>query len=116
IFTDIHNTFVEIEWEIEEEAVREYDYVYDQIVSIGEVLSTKIVSAYLNENNIKNTWLDVRNIIQTDNTYRNAKIDWALTEELAQRNIFPMLSQQEQSIIITQGFIGSSSELFTTTL
>jgi len=116
IFTDIHNTFVEIEWEIEEEAVREYDYVYDQIVSVGEVLSTKIVSAYLNENNIKNTWLDVRNIIQTDNTYRNAKIDWALTEELAQKNISPILSQQEQSIIITQGFIGSSSELFTTTL
>jgi aspartate kinase len=115
IFTDIHNTFVEIEWEIEDEAVREYDYVYDQIVSIGEMLSTKIVSAYLNENGTKNTWLDIRNVIQTDNTYRNAKIDWQQTEQLAQKEITPLISN-EKSIVITQGFIGSSSELFTTTL
>jgi len=111
IYTEIHNTFVEIEWEIEEEAVREYDYVYDQIVSVGEMLSTKIVSAYLNENGTKNTWLDIRNVIQTDNTYRNAKVDWEKTEKLAQS-----LISNPQSLIITQGFIGSSSELFTTTL
>jgi len=116
IFTEIHNTFVEIEWEIEEEPVREYDYVYDQIVSIGEVLSTKIVSAYLNEVGIKNKWQDVRDIIQTDNTHRNAKVDWELTTDLAQKIITPLLNQKEQAIIITQGFMGSSSELFTTTL
>jgi len=116
IFNNIHNTFVEIEWEIEDEAVREYDYIYDQIVSVGEVLSTKIVSAYLNEIGIKNTWQDVRNVIQTDNTHRNAKIDWALTEELAQKEITKKLKSEGQSIIITQGFIGSSSELFTTTI
>ncbi len=114
IFNEVHNTFVEIEWEIEDEAVREYDYIYDQIVSIGEILSTKIVSAYLNEIEIKNTWKDVRNIIQTDNTHRNAKIDWTLTKELSQKEI--KLLDNEQTIIITQGFIGSSSELFTTTL
>ena len=111
IYTEIHNTFVEIEWEIEDEAVREYDYVYDQIVSVGEMLSTKIVSAYLNENNTKNTWLDIRNVIQTDNTYRNAKVDWKKTEQQTQS-----LISNQQSLIITQGFIGSSSELFTTTL
>jgi len=115
IFNEIYNTFVEIEWEIEEKPTREYDYVYDQIVSVGEILSTKIVSSYLNEIGIKNKWQDVRNIIQTDDTYRNAKIDWKLTEELCKKNLQYPISNQ-QSIIITQGFIGSSSELFTTTL
>ncbi len=115
IFTDIHNTFVEIEWEIEDEAVREYNYVYDQIVSIGEILSSKIVSAYLNENGTKNTWLDIRSVIQTDNTYRNAKIDWQQTEQFAQKEIQEKI-KKGNALIITQGFIGSSSELFTTTL
>ena len=116
IFTEIHNTFVEIEWEIEDEATREYDYIYDQIVSVGEMLSTKIVSAYLNDTGIKNTWQDVRDVIQTDNTHRNAKVDWELTEALAQKEIVKKLESADQTIIITQGFIGSSSELFTTTL
>lgn len=115
IFTEIHNTFVEIEWEIEDEAVREYDYVYDQIVSVGEMLSTKIVSAFLNENGTENTWLDVRNVIQTDNTYRNAKVDWEVTEQFAKKEIQAKFDKG-QKVIITQGFIGSSSELFTTTL
>lgn len=116
IFNEIHNTFVEIEWEIEEDANREYDYIYDQIVSIGELLSTKIVSAYLNEIGLINSWQDARNLIQTDNTHRNAKVDWELTELLIPKVISPLLNRKEQSIIITQGFIGSSSELFTTTL
>ncbi|MGB0882255.1 MAG: aspartate kinase [Vicingaceae bacterium] len=116
IFNEIHNTFVEIEWEIEDEAVREYDYVYDQIVSVGEVLSTKIVSAYLNSIELKNKWQDVRNLIQSDNTHRNANVDWELTEKLIQKDIVPQFSSQEQTILITQGFIASSSELFTTTL
>jgi aspartate kinase len=115
IFNEIHNTFVEIEWEIEDEALREYDYIYDQIVSVGEVLSTKIVSAYLNETGLENTWQDIRNVVQTDNTHRNAKVDWQLTEELAQKEIQNKI-EKGQSVIITQGFIGSSSELFTTTL
>jgi aspartate kinase len=116
IFTDIHNTFIEIEWEIEDKPTREYDYIYDQIVSVGELLSTKIVSAYLNEVAITNKWVDIRDIVQTDNSYRCAKIDWKLTEELTQKIILPQFSTEEQTIIITQGFIGSSSELFTTTL
>lgn len=116
IFNEIHNTFVEIEWEIEEEAVRDYDYVYDQIVSVGEVLSTKIVSAYLNDVGVINKWQDVRDIIQTDNTHRNAKVDWELTTDLTQKILLPQLDKERQTIIITQGFMGSSSELFTTTL
>lgn len=116
IFNEIHNVFVEIEWEIEDEPTREYDYIYDQIVSVGEMLSTKIVSAYLNEMGIQNTLQDVRDLIQTDNTHRNAKVDWELTESLIHKTIAPQLKKSSQSIIITQGFIGSSSELFTTTL
>ena len=116
IYYEIHNTFIEIEWEIESEPTREYDYIYDQIVAVGELLSTKIVSAYLNEIAIKNTWLDVREIIQTDNTFRNAKINWTLTEQLALKIIQPVVAKKEKTIVITQGFIGSSSELFTTTL
>ncbi len=116
IFTEIHNTFVEIEWEIEEEPTREYDYVYDQIVSVGELLSTKIISAYLNNININNTWQDARDLIQTDNTHRDARIDWKLTEDLIQKNLASKFNKDNQNVIITQGFIGSSSELFTTTL
>ena len=116
IFNEIHNTFVEIEWEIEDEPVRGYDYVYDQIVSVGEVLSTKIVSAYLNLIGLKNKWQDVRNLIQTDNTHRYANVDWDLTEELIQKDITPQFNGEEQTIFLTQGFIASSSELFTTTL
>ncbi|MCB0401118.1 MAG: aspartate kinase [Flavobacteriales bacterium] len=114
VYTDIHNTFVEIEWEIEDAPVREYDYVYDQIVSVGELLSTRIVSAFLNESGLPTTWLDARNIIQTDNTYRNARINWEATEKAAQDNI--RTESGRQNIFLTQGFIGSSSELFTTTL
>jgi len=116
IFNEVHNTFVEIEWEIEDDPVRGYDYVYDQIVSVGEILSTKIVSAYLNSIGLKNKWQDVRNLIQTDNTHRHANVDWNLTEQLIQKDIIPQFKQEKQTIIITQGFIASSSELFTTTL
>jgi aspartate kinase len=116
VFEDIHNTFVEIEWEIEDAPTREYDYVYDQIVSVGEIISTKIVSAYLNSIGINNTWADVRNIIQTDNTHRDARVDWELTEKLAQEKLTTFFNQSTRNIIITQGFIGSSSENFTTTL
>lgn len=119
IFEEIHNTFVEIEWEIEDVPTRDYDYVYDQIVSVGEIISTKIVSAYLNHVGVNNTWADVRNIIQTDNTHRDARVDWELTEKLAQEKLalFCLPEPVEgRKIVITQGFIGSSSENFTTTL
>ncbi|MCB9360115.1 MAG: aspartate kinase [Flavobacteriales bacterium] len=116
IFEDIHNTFVEIEWEIEDAPTRDFNYVYDQIVSVGELLSTKIVSAYLNSENIITNWIDARDLIQTDNTYRDARIDWELTENCTTKKLIPLFDNEKQSIVITQGFIGSSSELFTTTL
>ena len=116
IYEEIHNAFVEIEWELEEEPVRSYDYVYDQIVSVGEIISTKIISAYLNLIGIQNKWVDVRNVIQTDNTHRDAKVDWELTESLAKKEFIFNTTSSSKSIFVTQGFIGSSSENFTTTL
>ncbi len=110
IYNELNNTFVELEWAIEDEPTHSYNHEYDQIVSMGELISTKIVSAYLNDNNIKNQWLDARGIIQTDNTYREGRVDWDLTLKLSEN-----LSKQK-GIILTQGFIGGTSENFTTTL
>ena len=68
IYEDIHNTLVELEWAIEDEPTHTYDCEYDQVVSVGELLSTKIVSAYLASAGVKNKWWDVRDFIKTDNT------------------------------------------------
>ncbi|WP_304068634.1 aspartate kinase [Pedobacter glucosidilyticus] len=113
VFDELNNTFVEIEWIIEDEPQDEFNFIYDQIVSIGEILSTKIVSHYLNTVGINNKWLDARSYIQTDNTYREAKINWEKTEKLIAQGIPPILKEQ---MAITQGFIGNTSENFTTTL
>ena len=114
IRNEADNCFMEIEWVIEEEPSREYNFIYDQIVSQGEMLSTKIISAYLKTINLENIWLDARDVIQTDNNYREAKINWKLTEELMQEKI-PAL-HNNSNLIISQGFIGGTSENFTTTL
>lgn len=112
IFEEIENAFVEIEWQLEDDAVGTFDFEYDQMVGIGEILSTKIVSAYLNYKMVENDWVDVRGLIRTNNNYRNAQIEW----EETQRLISNYDSRRNKSITITQGFIGSSSENFTTTL
>lgn len=113
IYNDVANTFVEIDWLIEEEITDSPDYIYDQIVSIGEVISTKIVAAYLNETGLKAKWLDARNFIQTDNNYREGNVNWEKTEAAVQQELLPLL---DHFIGVTQGFIGGTSENFTTTL
>jgi len=114
IYTDLENTFVELYWAIEDEPTHGFDFEYDQIVSMGEVISTKIVSAYLNEVGVINKWIDARGIIQTDNTYREGKVDFDLTESLVKKEMEPLY--KTISILVTQGFIGGTSENFTTTL
>ncbi|MFV0304650.1 MAG: aspartate kinase [Moheibacter sp.] len=86
-----------------------YDFVYDQVVCCGELISTKIVSEYLNKVNNKNTWLDVRDFIKTDNTYREGKVNWQLTEA-------KFKELETGKFYITQGFLGSDPNYFTTTL
>ena len=116
VYAEVNNTFVEIEWAIEEEAHRDFDFEYDQIVSVGELLSTKIVSAWLNFSKIQNGWKDVRDFLQTDNTYREGKVNWLLTERLAKEQLLPFFDCNDNGLIVTQGFIGGTSENYTTTL
>ena len=110
VFDTVNNLFVEIEWALEDEPRPEYPYEYDQIVSIGELVSTTIVSFYLKEIGVENNWLDARDVIKTDNQYQQANIDWDLTTQLINKLV------QKDKLTITQGFIGCTSENFTTTL
>lgn len=114
VFDELENVFVELLWGIEDEPSGSYNYHYDQIVSQGEVLSTRIVSAYLNQLGVNNTWFDARNVIQTDNTYREGKVDYDLSATLAKTQLVPAL--EKNGCVVTQGFIGGTSENFTTTL
>lgn len=92
-----------------------FGFYYDSIVSAGELVSTKIVSAHLNESGINNSWLDVRTVLKTDSTYREGKVDWMQSSALAHDIVIPLL-KGENSIVLTQGFIGCDSENHTTTL
>ncbi len=105
--------FTEVEWMLHDKPVRDYDYYYDQVVCVGELLSTAIVSHFLNESGIRNEWIDVRDIIRTDDNFRDATIDWAYTGEKVQSKIRPMLADR---MVLTQGFIGATDENESTTL
>lgn len=113
VFDDVANTFIEIDWILEDKPHPDYDFNYDQLVSVGELVSTKIISAYLNLAGLTNEWIDARGYIQTDNTYRDGQVDWKKTCNAIQ-NTLPELLQKK--IVVTQGFIGGTSENFTTTL
>jgi len=110
----LNNFFTEIEWLLHDKPVRDYDYYYDQVVCIGELLSTSIVSHYLNEIGIKNKWVDVRDIFRTDDNFRDAVIDWGFTEERINSQIVKLFNGAD--IVLTQGFIGSTDENESTTL
>jgi len=114
IFSLVNDTFVEGEWVLEEKPSEDYDYMYDQIVSMGELVSSKIVAAYLNKVGLKTAWLDARDVIATDNTFREGWVNWDKTKANTQKIAAPMLAAG--GFILTQGFIGSTSENFTTTL
>jgi aspartate kinase len=109
VYNTVNNLFIEIDWVLEEEPNLEFSYDYDQIVSVGELLSSNIMSAYLKECGFSNIFLDIRDVLKTDNSHQNANIDWQLTEKYANENISSFPS-------VTQGFIGCTSENFTTTL
>lgn len=106
--------FTEVEWLLHDKPVREYDYYYDQIVCSGELMSTSIVSHYLNEAGINNKWVDVRDILRTDDNFRDAKVDMNFTQKKIASNILPLF--KETNIVITQGFIGATDENESTTL
>jgi aspartate kinase len=110
---EVNNLFVELEWILEEEPDENKDFIYDQIVSLGELLSTRIVEAYLRANGLKTQWIDARSYLKSDNQYREAEIDWELSSTLIKDELPKIL---DNNIIITQGFIACTSENYTTTL
>ncbi len=110
----LHNTLVEPEWAVDGTPEYGYDKVYDQVCSCGEVISTKIVSAFLAEKGISNSWLDVRDVIKTDETWREGKVNWELTQANCDAVLQPHF--KNNNIIVTQGFIGGTLENYTTTL
>lgn len=113
-FDLLNNAFVELEWILEDKPHREYDFFYDQIVSLGEIFSTIIVSGYLNYKEIKNKWLDAKDIIKTDDYYREATVNFELSANYCNSTLTPLF--QQENIIITQGFIGVNDENYATTL
>ena len=110
----LNDWFVEAQWCVEDEVHEDYDYDYDQLVALGEMFSSCLVSHYFRYRGLPLSWFDVRDAIRTDNRYRDAGVDWSLTRELVQEKLLPKLEGEQ--IILTQGFIGGTSENFTTTL
>jgi aspartate kinase len=106
--------FTEVEWLLHDKPSKQFDYYYDQVVCVGEMLSTCIVSHYLQEVGINNTWIDVRDVIRTDDNFRDATIDWKVTEVKTNELVKPLFI--ENNIVITQGFVGSTDENESTTL
>ncbi len=110
IFKDLNALFDEINGFLKRNKSPDYDFVYDQLVCYGELLSTTIVSTYLKHKGLLNTWHDLRNYLKTNTQYREGKVDWELTMRNLNRSI------PKKGIQITQGFIGSDPNGFSTTL
>ena len=114
IYNTIDSIFEKLEQKFEAGFSDNHSFEYDQIVSLGEVLSSHIVSAFLMENGFMVKWMDARKIIRTDNYYQEGNVDWQKTEELVQNRLINEF--KENDILLTQGFIGHTPEGFTTTL
>jgi aspartate kinase len=104
----------EVEWLLHDRPVRPFDYYYDQIVCAGVLMSSVILSTALKQAGIKVHWTDVRDVIRTDDQFKNAQIDISFTQQQIDRLIRPALSSAD--ILVTQGFIGSTDENESTTL
>jgi len=118
VVNDIKHVFEEIKIILNTFNGNEFGYLYDQVVSLGEVLSTKIIAAYCNETGVNAEFKDARGLIKTDNTYREGKVNWNVTEYLIHQSLDPIFQDAggNSKVVVTQGFIGQSSEGNTTTL
>ena len=110
VFEALNNQFADLEYFLSHNKSPNYNFVYDQIVSYGELISTTVLSHYMNFMNIQTQWIDVRNFVKTDSNYRDAEVDWELTQNNISKNV------KRQILNITQGFLGSDENNFTTTL
>jgi aspartate kinase len=111
---ELQNIYAEADWILHDKPVREYDYYYDQLVCLGELMSTTLFAHYLKADGQNAAWLDVRDIVRTDNTWREAAIETVYTQQQCTQIISPLLHQKD--VIITQGFIGCTDENESTTL
>ncbi|MFO7979135.1 MAG: aspartate kinase [Bacteroidales bacterium] len=116
----LDQTFLHLQRYIEEKPGTSYNFEYDRIVSTGEMASTQIVSAYLHHCGIDHQWYSAPKLIITDGNFRDAHVDWILTEQAVKKGLGPYLRPAKDSgkppIILTQGFLGGTSQGFTTTL
>ena len=110
IFKKVSDLFNELNSFLKRNKSPDYNFVYDQVIGFGELASTLIISHYLNEIGLKNTWLDVREYIKTDNYYRRSNVNWDDTQKLINSTF------KTSTLNITQGFLGSDKNNFTTTL
>ena len=113
VYKQINLLFAQLEEQVMHPSF-DYNYNYDQIVSVGELLSTTIISLYLNHKGVNNTWVDIRTVIKTDATYREGKVDWEMTQSCVNHSLKNIIS--DSGLVITQGFIASSVQGTTTTL
>jgi len=109
-FKKVNQFFIELEDFLSKNKSPDYNFVYDQIIGYGELISTTIISQYLNEVGITNNWIDVRDYIKTDNYYRRANVNWEATQSKISKNF------NTSVLNITQGFLASDTNNFTTTL
>ena len=110
VFKKVSNLFDELKGFFDRNKSPDYNFVYDQTIGFGELISTTIVSDYLNEIGLKNQWIDAREYIKTDNYYRRANVNWEATQQQVSSNF------EKNKLNITQGFIGSDANNFMTTL
>jgi aspartate kinase len=110
VFYAVNSHFADLEYFLRSNKSPNYNFVYDQVVGYGEIVSTTIVSHYFNHAGLKNNWVDVRNFIKTNNNYRDADVDWDKTQQFISKGI------KKKALNITQGFLGSDENNFTTTL
>ena len=110
VFFAVNSHLADLEYFLRSNKSPNYSFVYDQVICYGEIISTTIVSHYFNEQGLANNWIDVREFIKTDTTYRDANVDWVQTQNLITKGV------RKKSLNITQGFLGSDENNFTTTL
>lgn len=112
VYQKVEDLFDQLEAYLEKEPSLDYDFDYDQIVSFGELLSTTIVSEFLRLSGSPNKWVDIRTCLKTDNSYREGKVDWDLSQKLVTKTF----SFNSTFVYVTQGFLGGTTTNLTTTL
>lgn len=111
---DLAETFTELQWAIDECGTRSADYHYDQIVCTGELLSSRIFAALLEDKGITAQWADARDLIRTDDRFREGKVDVPFSFAQIQKAALPALNSGK--IFVTQGFIGATPDNASVTL